>query len=70
MPPGAPPWAAALFQELHRARCEIEALRASIGMHVVDRREAKMKERYDGTAVVIRAVSFPVVKALPKERAA
>lgn len=33
-------------------------------------KEAKMKERYDGTAVVIRASSFPVVKALATERAA
>ncbi len=33
-------------------------------------REAKMKERFDGTAVVVRAVSFPVVKALATERAA
>jgi len=29
-----------------------------------------MKERFDGTAVVIRVVSFPVVKVLATERAA
>ena len=33
-------------------------------------RGAKMKERFDGTAVVIRSVLFPVVKALDTERAA
>ena len=40
MPADAPAWARVLFRELHLARVEIEALRASIGLHVVDRREA------------------------------
>ena len=40
MPSDAPPWAAGLFLEMHRLNNKIDALHATLAMHVVDRREA------------------------------
>ena len=40
MPHDAPAWGRALFQEIHRLNGKIEALHASLALHVVDRREA------------------------------
>ena len=40
LPADTPAWGRAVFQELHRLNCKIEALHASLALHVVDRREA------------------------------
>ncbi len=55
IPHDAPPWGRALFQELHRLNGKVEALHATLALHVVDRREAaailgcstKTVERYE-----------------------
>ena len=40
LPSSAPPWARVLFEEVHLARLEIEALRRAIAVHVVSRKQA------------------------------
>ncbi len=40
LPHDTPSWGRALFQEIHRLNCKIEALHATLALQVVDRKEA------------------------------